>query len=87
MKQKKHTYVNKTLNLEYPSFLLANINCNDLLESAHTSHITVSILTAQTSCHIVLDEGNCNQMVSFAAANQWNLAYLVGTLGRKNFTT
>lgn len=44
--------------------------------AAHTSHHTVSIVTAQTSCHVAVDESNRNQLASLTTANQWSFAYL-----------
>lgn len=73
-------------NSYYPSFLFADIDSTDLLGAAHTSHRTVSIVTAQTSCHIALDESNRNQLASFTTAHKWNFAYLEGKLWRKNLT-
>ena len=41
---------------------------------------TVSIVIAQTSCHIAVDESNHNQLTNLIAANQWNFANLEGKL-------
>ena len=70
-------------NSYYPSFLLADIDSTDLLGAAHTFHRTVSIVTAQTNCHIALNESNHYLLASFATASQRNFAYLVGKLLRK----
>lgn len=57
-----------------------------MLGAAPTSHRAVSIVTAQTSFHVALDELNRYQLSSFTTANQWNFAYLVGKLLRKKKT-
>ena len=58
------------LNSDYASFQFANIDSIDLLGAAHISYRTVSIVTAQTSCHVAVDESNRNQLESLTTANQ-----------------
>lgn len=54
---------------------------NHLLGAAHTSYRTVSIVIAQKSCHVAVDESNRNQLASLTIAI---FAYLDGKLWRKN---
>ena len=60
------------------------IDITDLLGAAHISHRTVSIVTAQTICHVALDQSNRNRLASLATVNQWNFAYLKSKLWRKS---
>ena len=73
-------------NSYYPSFLFVDIDSTGLLGAPHNSHRTVSIMTAQTNFHIALDKSNHYLLAIFTTAKQWNLAYLVGKLLRKNLT-
>ena len=58
------------LNCYCPSFLFTVIENTDLLGAAQTSHRTVLIVTAQTSCHIAPDESNHFMLARFTTANQ-----------------
>lgn len=58
------------------------MDSTDLLGAAQASHCTVLIVTAQTSCHIAVDESNCNQLAYLITANQWNFASLEGKVQR-----
>lgn len=50
----------------------------------HTPLTTLSIVSAQTSCHVGVGESNRNQLARFTTANWWNFAYQGGNLWRKN---
>ena len=78
--------MHERVNSYYASFLFPDIDITDPLGAAHISHHTVSIVTAQTICHVAVDQSNHNQLASLTTANQWNFAYLEGKLWRKYLT-
>lgn len=76
----------KLFNYDYISKypLLWDAASTDLLGAVHSPHHTVSMVRAQTSCHVGVGGSNCNQLASFTTANWWNIAYLGGNLWQKN---
>ena len=76
----------KPLSSCYASFLFSDIDSSDLLGAAHGFHHTFSLMTAQKSCHVAVDEFYCNHLASLTIANQWNFTYLGGKMWRKNLT-